>query len=329
MKNIFIITEINKNVGSGHYSRQLSLADYLSKKDKKIYFFSNAKHFFSPNKNIKIVENINKKIILKKIQSLRPRLIIIDVLQKNISKFSYLKNLSKIILVLSDVKHNYPKFGQLIVNFGKNLEKNFKQKSNEISGRDILWFRDEFDKLQIKKIKNRQYDLIICNGGTDNQEISIKEMKILEASLKTYKIILVITNLFKNKKKIIQFAKKSKHNYKVIYNSLKISSLMSNAKLSLMNGGNVRYELCKTGTPFINVPINKVQENFSRYFVNLNVCDTFKYEKLKFSEKFNRLIYFMLDDVKLLQKRSDKMTRLFNKDGRKTLNKLIDDLLIF
>lgn len=329
MKNIFIITEINKNAGSGHYSRQQSLADYLSKKKKKIYFFSNAEHFFYQNKNIKIIKNINKKIILKKIQSLKPKLIIIDVLQKNVSKFSYLKNLSKIILVLSDVKHNYPKFAQLIVNFGKNLEKNFMQKSNEISGRDILWFRDEFDKLKIKKIKNRQYDLIICNGGTDNQEISIKEMKILEASLKTYKIILVITNLFKNKKKIIQFAKNSKHTYKVISNSLKISSLMSNSKLSLMNGGNIRYELCKTGTPFINVPINKVQENFSRYFVNLNVCDTFKYEKLKLSKKFNRLIYFMLDDVKLLQKRSDKMIRLFNNDGRKTLNKLIDNLLSF
>lgn len=329
MNNIFIITEIDKNVGSGHYRRQQSLADYLSKKEKKIYFFSNAKHFSFQNKNIKIVKNIDKKIILKKIKSLKPTLIIIDVLQKNIFKFSYLKNLTKIILVLSDVKHNYPKFGQLIVNFGKNLEKNFMRKSNEISGRDILWFRDEFDRLKIKKIKNRKYDLIICNGGTDNQEISIKEMKILEASLKKYKIILVITNLFKNKKKIIQFAKNSKHSYKVICNSLKISSLMSNAKLSLMNGGNIRYELCKTGTPFINVPINKVQENFSRYFVNLNVCDTFKFEKLKFSEKFNRLIYFMLDDVKLLQKRSDKMRRLFNNDGRKTLNKLMDDLISF
>lgn len=327
MNNIFIITEISKNVGSGHYRRQQSLADYLSKKEKKIYFFSNAKHFSSKNKNIKIIKNINKKIILKKIKSLKPSFIIIDVLQKNIFKFSYLKNLTKIILVLSDVKNNYPKFGQLIVNFGKNLEKNFMRKNNEISGRDILWFRDEFDRLKIKKIKNRQYDLIICNGGTDNQEISIKEMKILEASLKTYKIILVITNLFKNKKKIIQFAKNSKHTYKVICNSLKISSLMSNAKLSLMNGGNIRYELCKSGTPFINVPINKVQENFSRYFVNLNVCDTFKFEKLKFSEKFNRLVYFMLDDVKLLQIRSDKMKRLFNNDGRKTLNKLMDDLL--
>ena len=329
MNNIFIITEIDKNVGSGHYRRQQSLADYLSKKEKKIYFFSNAKHFSFQNKNIKIVKNIDKKIILKKIKSLKPTLIIIDVLQKNIFKFSYLKNLTKIILVLSDVKHNYPKFGQLIVNFGKNLEKNFMRKSNEISGRDILWFRDEFDRLKIKKIKNKKYDLIICNGGTDNQEISIKEMKILEASSKKYKIILVITNLFKNKKKIIQFAKNSKHSYKVICNSLKISSLMSNAKLSLMNGGNIRYELCKTGTPFINVPINKVQENFSRYFVNLNVCDTFKFEKLKFSEKFNRLIYFMLDDVKLLQKRSDKMRRLFNNDGRKTLNKLMDDLISF
>lgn len=329
MNNIFIITEINKSVGSGHYRRQQSLADYLSKKEKKIYFFSNAKHFSCQNKNIKIVRNINKKIILKKIKSLKPRLIIIDVLQKNIFKFSYLKNLTKIILVLSDVKQNYPKFGQLTINFGKNLEKNFMRKSNEISGRDILWFRDEFDRLKIKKIKNRQYDLIICNGGTDNQEISIKEMKILETSLKTYKIILVITNLFKNKKKIIQFTKNSKHTYKVICNSLKISSLMSNAKLSLMNGGNIRYELCKTGTPFINVPINKVQENFSRYFVNLNVCETFKFEKLKFSEKFNKLIYFMLDDVKLLQKRSDKMRRLFNNDGRKTFDKLIDDLLSF
>ena len=53
MKKIFIITDINRKIGSGHFQRQLSLIEYLDKKKIKVLLFIRP--------NIKISEISNRK----------------------------------------------------------------------------------------------------------------------------------------------------------------------------------------------------------------------------------------------------------------------------
>ena len=175
----------------------------------------------------------------------------------------------------------------------------------------------------MKKIRKRYYDIVICNGGTDFNGISLKQIKNLEKNSSKFVIAIIVTNLFKHRNKIINLAKNSKHNYSIFSDTKNISSIMNNSKIALMNGGNTRYELCKTGTPFINVPINNDQKKYSNFLLKMKVCVNYKYDNLENSYKFNRLVSLMLKDVKILQEKSIKMKNLFDDDGKKFLKNLI------
>jgi spore coat polysaccharide biosynthesis predicted glycosyltransferase SpsG len=332
LKKIFIIADINRKIGSGHFQRQCSLIEYLDKKKIKALLFlrSNSKITKISNKKFNCIKSLKKKIILKYAKLIKPELIIIDVFQKDFSKFKYLKNISKTVQVVSDIGLTYSKFANFVIKFGENINKKKmiikKNNYTEFSGRDFIWFRNEFNKLKIKKISKRYFDILICNGGTDFKNITLKEMYNLEKIKENFNIAIVLTNFYKFKKKIIKFAKESKHHYKILLNTTKISSVMNNSKLALMNGGNIRYELCKTGTPFIAVSFNNNQKKFTTPLSNFGICKNYDFKYLDNFQKFNRLVYRLLNNKKLLVKNSSKMTKLFNHQGRQRLVNILENL---
>lgn len=332
MKKIFIITDINRKIGSGHFQRQLSLIEYLDKKKIKVLLFirPNIKISEISNRKFNYIKSLKKKIILKHVKLIKPELIIIDVFQKDFDQFKFLRNTGKTVQIVSDIGLTYPKFANFIFKFGENINKKkkiIKKKDyTEFSGRDFIWFRNEFNKLKIKKISKRYFDILICNGGTDFKNITLKEMQNLEKIEETFNIAIVLTNFYKFKKKIIKFTKESKHRYKILFNTNKISSVMNNSKLALMNGGNIRYELCKTGTPFIAVSFNDNQKKFTTPMSNLGICKNYDFKYLDNFQKFNRLVYRSLNYRKLLEKNSSKMTKLFDHQGRQRLVNIFNSL---
>jgi spore coat polysaccharide biosynthesis predicted glycosyltransferase SpsG len=332
LKKIFIIANANRKIGLGHLHRQSSLIEYLNKKKIKTFLFVNPKNNLQKlnNKKFEFIKSLKRKTILKYIKLNKPEFIIIDVFQKNFSNFIYLAKNNQIIQIVSDIGHTYKKFANTIIKFGKNIDKKKiiikKKKYTEFSGRDFIWFRNEFDKLKIKRNHERYFDILICNGGTDFKNITLKEMYNLERTNDIYNIAIVLTNFYKFKKKIERFAKTSKHHYEIIFNSNKISSVMNNSKLALMNGGNTRYELCKTGTPFIAVSINNTQKNFTTPLSNLGICKNYDLKNLDDYHKFNKLVLKTLKNKSAWKKNSSKMNKLFDHKGRQRLFNILENL---
>ena len=111
-------------------------------------------------------------------------------------------------------------FLSMVKYFKKSLIFKKKQKLF-ISGRNFIWFRDEFLNLRVINIKKRKNDIFISHGGTDSKNLSLKNISMLENFHKKLSIYLVVTSKFKGLKKLTRFVK----NQNIIILLLKIPKI--------------------------------------------------------------------------------------------------------
>jgi len=331
LKNIIIITSFDKKKGLGHCARQLSLSKYLLAKNIKIFFLTekNIPKFMKiNNKKIKFKVLKNKKKVLSYINEIKPKWIFIDVHQSEIDKYKYLSKLFKIAIFVSDVKKKYKKYGKIFFEYGKNiLIKNyiFKKKDRTFfSGRNYVWFRKEFLNLKKKKIKKRDIDIFISHGGTDTKNISLKNISMLENFYKKLSIYLVVTSRFKHLDSIYRLCKKSKHDYYIYKDIKNISRVMENSKLAIINGGNTRYELCMTGTPFLTLSVNRQQTFYNKPFSKLKIGSNLGIYNRINQKIFLKKIKSLLGDKDFLQKISNKMRNIFDYYAPKRIKKILE-----
>ena len=284
MTNLIVITSFDEKKGLGHCYRQLSLCKKLLSKNIKIFFFTVKKiPNFLKNKNKKINFKIlkNRENILKEVKKINPSWIFIDVHQSEINNYEYLSKIFKVVIFLSDIKKKYKRYGKIFFEYGKNILRKsliFKKKQKLfISGRNFIWFRDEFLNLRVINIKKRKNDIFISHGGTDSKNLSLKNISMLENFHKKLSIYLVVTSKFKGLKKLTRFVKNQNIIILLLKISKNISKYMGNSKLAIINGGNTRYELCMTGTPILAISLTIQQILYNKPLTELKLVKILGY----------------------------------------------------
>jgi len=324
MNNLAIITSASVNTGSGHVMRQLALAEKALERDFIVQFYTDTDFAADLIKNsgFQVVRYINSKRsqdLLNFLKTNQTTHLIIDVHESLFLKFKEIAAFYQTMLVVSPVGFDFEPFGNEIVHIGKNMGAWMKIVSasdvaiNIASGRAWTVFRSEFAG-QEEDIE-RDNSILICHGGSDPASLTLKSMRALELSEKIYEVNILAGAGFTDLKEIKRLADKSKHSCRIIKGELLPSRWMRKAVLAIINGGNIRYELCLTGTPYLALSINERQYNYSDELarlgagINLGVHDTLDLQAIAIA-----IDEIMLDD-ELRQKMILDMSKLFDMNG--------------
>jgi len=321
-KRLVSITDANQAIGLGHAMRQLGLVQYAKKVGWDVSLYSAS----SQVKDIAEKNGIHH-LLFPSLQSACKQLddnieLVVDVHQRDLSSlYSELKS-SKAVTLISDVGYDYPVFGAHIVLVGNNLDVWSKDKvivatNHEVvfhSGRKWMIFRDEFSE-ERPPISRNPKKVLVCHGGSDPHgltELTLHSLNLVETDLT---ITVLATDNFPSLSRVKILASDHKYPVDVIVNASSVRSYMEEANFAIINGGNVRYELCLVGTPYIAISFQQAQYEFTQQLskqgigVNLGLAANLSRELLAAS-----IIQFYEDQENKI-KMNKAMKNLFDLQG--------------
>lgn len=326
-KKIAVITAGNSEIGMGHAKRQIAIAAISKRLGFDTIILTDSQIVFTEANRAKVeVLNVsleNKKDLLAALKLIQPDTIVVDVHEKDAPNFRELSNHWPVQLFLSRVGHDFSWYGTEIFLIGEDLHtwKTEKIEFHEgkaigiYSGRAFLVFRDDFFMEHISSVGERECDLIIAHGGADPHHLTQQCLRALQYTNFAYQIKILIGPAFKDENTIRALARRSKHDCKIIVGETNVASHMAGAKIGLINGGNVRYELCLTGTPFVALSFQKQQysctEQLKKLGVGVNLGIYSEVEDKVISSTIDQLIQNMCS----LEEMSNRSRRLFDMRG--------------
>ena len=262
------ITDASPEIGTGHVMRQISLAQAAIKSDLAPMLVSHSPWVAKMCKlnGIPFIFARSSEEIAEVIERTSAHHLVIDVYERDFTLFRLLCNQRKSILMVSEVGYGFPHFGDHVVRIGSNLhewdcleETLGPDRNTQIhSGRAWMIFRDEFN-LCVDESKRDLETILICHGGSDPFGLTQRCLKAIELTHECYKCNILVTDFFSDINRIYALAQDSRHKCKVIVNTPSIGHWMRRSTVALINGGNVRYELCVTQTPFVAVSFQPQQ----------------------------------------------------------------------
>lgn len=321
MKRLIIITDASSRLGMGHLIRQMTFARFLQKHDYsvEIYGVSEllAKRCKDEDMNFKIFDDWSK--LMDSLILNQPDAVIIDVHETMFEQFRRLAKRSfKLILMVSEIGHDFSPFGDHLILVGSNMQK-WNQTSESLggtkvhSGRSWLFFREEFSKVDtVQKIPGR---IVIAHGGTDPFQLTEFCLEAIQQCENYWSVDVLVTSQYKNLGKIQTLVKESRHKVEIHVDSERVAHQMAAASVGIINGGNVRYELCLTQTPFAAISFQPAQYICTKQLTDMGIgenCGLFT--DLKFKELARCIDNLLLDSVKLSEMQK-KMKSLFDFRG--------------
>lgn len=279
--NIGIRADGGTAIGLGHLMRCLSLALEFNNLKNNVYFISNEKHDFLTQYGFEVikvekVEDLDYEIdsILKIIDKYTIDCLIVDHYGVSTDYMTELSKNINILVYIDDFCKNSFSVDILIngnIYVDKDCYPSRHKKTNFLLGNKYTLLRKEFLKLPRRKIKKAPSHIMITTGGSDNQNLTIRLLKILIASdlTKYIQIKVVIGKNFKNNLEIEDYAKEYE-NMILHYNVSNMAKIMRESDLALSTSGTSLYELAITGTPSISfIKVNN-QERSARKMNELN-----------------------------------------------------------
>lgn len=323
-----IIFEVdsNENIGLGHITRCLTIADHIS--NSSICFLTRSEECqkIINNKykcilvegeytNLTISSNIYDK--LSKEDDLK--LCIVDSYYITNDFFNSIKEYVP-VMYIDDLNKQRWDVDYLVNN---NLSANYRDYNNYyentntelLLGTEYLVLRDEFFKYRPKSIKREIKNLLVSTGGTDSKAITIS---VINTILKNYgqniNIHVLVGRFNQSLNKLKEIANNNSNVY-LYYNASNVAEIMSKNDIAIAAAGNTLYELAKLGIPTITYTIADNQILGAFAFHNEKVM----YSIGEFNDRFGFNLINAFEELKqnydlrvMLQKNEFKMTKYSN-----------------
>lgn len=278
-----ILTDGNQKIGLGHVMRELQIARFLKRLGYAVTFITfsaisddiiRAAGFTSIR-----VEGLTE--LFERLQRTSPSRLVVDLHERDLVHMQSEENLRRylVTVVLSPVGYEFAGFGRMVFSIGTDLDQHENVRKVESDGIGLDWysgrayipFRDEFLELPDKKVRIQANKVLICMGGSDPCRLTQQCMDALDRIDRTLDCRVVIGRAMTTKTEIVERASKSKHRYEALEDIDYMAEVMLDSDLAMISGGNVRYELCMTGTPYVALSMNTTQFACTQQLTNLGV----------------------------------------------------------
>lgn len=250
-KNIAFIVNGNNQIGMGHISRVLELADefyvkpdiFFDKNQTEYSMFGNTTHtLIGVNGMTEIIQEISRKPY---------DLIINDILDTSIEYMRKLKEISSAKIVNFEDCGDGCRYADLVINALYD-ESNM---SNVKCGQDYYVIPKAFLLYKPIEIKEQVTKIFISFGGADPQNYTDRILKIIsKEKYSAYEFIVVLGKAKDNISELMKYNLKS--NIKVFFDVENMAQLMSECDAAVTSRGRTGYELGTLGIPTIAMAQN-------------------------------------------------------------------------
>jgi spore coat polysaccharide biosynthesis predicted glycosyltransferase SpsG len=268
---ILIRADADAIIGMGHLSRCRSLLISLHKYlplSKTTIITQNKKHiyrFLDDSVDTHLIEIYSIKESFYIFKKTGFDIVIIDT-PKIANEFFEYK--TKILTVIDDKGIGLSQQDVLIQpNLGKSLTKRCGQ--YYLHGGKYVILHPYFSKYSKLKriINNHVQNMVVCFGGSDQCQITLKIIPVLLKLEKNLQINIVLGHAFTNIDEVKKLIENDKRfNISIAVNDM--AKILWKSDIAILSGGTMLYEACSLGTPSIIIPQNKAQDQEALLFHN-------------------------------------------------------------
>ncbi len=323
---LYIRTDMNRIIATGHMMRCLSIADAAKMRGEDTTFLladdQAADLLTKRGYRYKILHTkwnemeAELPVLLQYIKEWSIRAILIDSYQVT---QEYLKRLSEAVktFYIDDLNaFVYPVSGLICyASYWEKFHYPARYKNTKLYlGLQYAPLRKEFCGCKKKLIKPLVKNLLLMSGGSDPYDILSKVLKKLEKS--AFETIQVICGVYNTKYDALRKTYQSHKNICIQKATDHVDVCMKQADLAISAGGTTLYELCAVGTPTISYSFADNQLDNVKTFQRQGMIDyagDARWDDV--ASRIVRLVEAQTVDAKMRAKRSENMQKLVDGKG--------------
>lgn len=260
---LIILTEGGENIGFGHVTRCLSLAQGFEANglpSELIVAGDSSVEKILANTNYRLInwrENIDQLI-----RMIKDAIVVVDSYLADLSLYEEISKAAKIPIFFDDnFRLNYPK--GVILNWNIHAhDLNYPQKEGltYLLGSEYISLRNSFWDIKEKVIRENVDDIMVTLGGDDSKNLMPKVLRLLVSQYPKLRKHIIIGGAFKNEVEIKSEADK---NTNLIFSpdDKGMKNVMLRSDIAISSGGQTLYELARVGVPTIAIIVADNQEN--------------------------------------------------------------------
>ncbi|MCU0286324.1 MAG: UDP-2,4-diacetamido-2,4,6-trideoxy-beta-L-altropyranose hydrolase [Acidobacteria bacterium] len=261
---IIILTESGEEIGLGHVTRCLSLAQAFAARKHKIRFIvagddsvrdilkNNPCEIFDWKKDEKQLKQAIHNVDVVLVDSYRAE----EDIYKKISETA------RVAVYLDDTNRlAYP--AGIVVNWSisaQNLDYPDKEDVLYLLGPGYISLRRAFREVPVKEIKETITDVLVTFGGDDSKNLTPVVLRYLAQHYPMLQKHVVVGGDFKNRAEI-EAAADNHTNLVFSPDDEGMKKVMMQADIAISSGGQTLYELARVGVPAVVVIVADNQEN--------------------------------------------------------------------
>lgn len=255
-KKVVIRVDGNHKVGLGHFFRTISLANELSKINYSIIFLTQNKSELKMLTNkfrIELLQNTNPSTLLRKLNKLKPDVIILDKHKEKTECLEIMKMSCQNLLSIDYIGNNINKIKN-------NFPILYHRKTNSANLFQQAILNKQFLTKKPIKIIKKVKSVVVLQGGSDTHCFTPKIIDSLRKLPDEIEITAVLGPSFSCFDKIDKLLRNSRKRIKLIKNVKNMSAFLINFDLAVTAGGMTLLELAYLGIPSIIVCGERFEE---------------------------------------------------------------------
>lgn len=326
-ESLAIITTAGHDIGMGHASRQIAVAKSAQQTGNEPVILTDsdivALRALEERLPCVVLDIEDAARVGEQLETIAPSCVIVDVHERDFPAYRWIAQKWRTLLAVSRVGHDFAPYGSEMVLMGEGLDEWCTQSvtgsrgnlTRVHAGRAFVVFREEFESLALRPDEPRGHEILIAHGGADPYALTQRCLTALEGCAGVYPVRVLVGPAFSDAQEIKRLAAASKHDCEVIEGATSVAEFMQSGAIAIINGGNVRYELCLTGTPFIALSFQQRQyectEQLSRMGVGVNLGVAGAVD----DERIAGAVDQLMEDDRARERMSATMRSLFDTQG--------------
>ena len=278
-----ILTGASSQYGRGHLSRQLTFCRHLVGTGHEVLLVTNRPDPATARPpNITILErdtlsHVSAADAISELHDLACERIVVD-LPDAISALlpDTTAHLVDLAFVAPGTRHALPT--RAYVEVGGDLdsvvthatESHRGRQLHVHAGRGFVTFGDEYANVPVPIDARAEDHVLVTHGGADPWNLTQRTMLALEGCNGRYAVSVAIGPEFGGDIGVLEeMARTSRHDVRLVRGAPSLAPFMRSASFAVINGGMTRFELCRTGTPFLAIAANDHQHQTNQDLARL------------------------------------------------------------